>query len=350
MILGQPQFRLEISHQISDINPTEWDRLSGERPFQSHRWYQYGERVMSDCKPTYILLYQQDELVGRASLWLVRNEPLPLSPGITRKIVQSLLYRWPLLICRSPLSFLSGLVLKHDKDPDKMVTLISEKALLVAKQQNASILLFDYLTKENIAHWADSFLTMSVPDPGTIMENHWESMNDYLASGNSKNRKNYKQVIREAENLGIRITRHIHIENIKEALENIHNVELAHGTLQNPWAQNMLENMEMINGVFLAATIDEKLVGCGLLLEDNNTQITSLLGLAENTSYVYFMLLYESLSVAFEHRVRLLRWGSGAYDIKRRLGFELEANNNTAFITTNPVVNFILKKFTGNLT
>jgi hypothetical protein len=62
------------------------------------------------------------------------------------------------------------------------------------------------------------------------------------------------------------------------------------------------------------------------------------------------MLLYESLSVAFEHRVRLLRWGSGAYDIKRRLGFELEANNNTAFITTNPVVNFILKKFTGNLT
>jgi len=37
---------------------------------------------------------------------------------------------------------------------------------------------------------------------------------------------------------------------------------------------------------------------------------------------------YEGIRLAIEKKKRLLRWGSGAYDLKRRLGFELENNNN----------------------
>jgi hypothetical protein len=37
--------------------------------------------------------------------------------------------------------------------------------------------------------------------------------------------------------------------------------------------------------------------------------------------------------------VNSLRLGSGAYDVKRRLGFELETNNHTAIVSHHPVLN-----------
>ena len=68
----------------------------------------------------------------------------------------------------------------------------------------------------------------------------------------------------------------------------------------------------MADGTWLEAHIGESLVGCGLIFEDNGAQMTTGLGLAENEPYVYFLLVYASLEAAFEKRVRLLRWGTGA--------------------------------------
>jgi hypothetical protein len=57
------------------------------------------------------------------------------------------------------------------------------------------------------------------------------------------------------------------------------------------------------------------------------------------------MLVYESLKIAFEHEVRSLRWGSGAYDIKQRLGFSMEDNGSFAFSTTNPTLQNLIRRF-----
>ena len=92
----------------------------------------------------------------------------------------------------------------------------------------------------------------------------------------------------------------------------------------------------MVSSSFLTARIDNQLVGCGLIFEDNDAQMTSMLGLAKDVPYVYFMLVYESLKMAMERKVRLLRWGSGAYDVKQRLGFSLEDNGSVVFAAVNP--------------
>jgi len=70
--------------------------------------------------------------------------------------------------------------------------------------------------------------------------------------------------------------------------------------------------------------------------------MTSVLGLAEGIPYVYFMLVYESLKMAFEHKVGLLRWGSGADEAKQRLGFTFEDNDHLAFTAVNPFLQKIL--------
>lgn len=85
-------------------------------------------------------------------------------------------------------------------------------------------------------------------------------------------------MLREADKLGIEINRHFHVERIDEALPLIRNVEVSHGALPNPWAKEMLEHMDLINGAFLTATIKGQLVGCGLLLEDSNSQMTTGFG------------------------------------------------------------------------
>ena len=143
MTLKDP-IKIQGFQRLSDIGAAEWDVLSGDRPFQSYRWYQYGEQVMSDCKPIYLLAYKDGRLIARASLWLIRNEPLPEMPLLVRKILAVLFRRWPLLICRSPLVFTGGLIIAPHENQEEFLTALSSEALSSAKQQKASLLLFDY--------------------------------------------------------------------------------------------------------------------------------------------------------------------------------------------------------------
>ncbi len=347
MLFLNSRFAIQVLHRISDIDPNEWDRLSGGRPFQSYRWYQYGERVMSDCQPTYILLYYQGKLAARASFWLIRNEPLPLSPGIMRNVTQSALNHWPLLICRSPLSFLSGLILPESSLRDPALGEICRVARDELRSQHGSFLVFDYMeTKDKEwAGWSREFTFITVSDPGTIMHNRWDDLESYFASGNKKDRQHYKRSMHEAQALGIKINIVKRISDVQDVLDLIRLVEKRHGSPPNPWAKAMLENLEMVKGICIEAFMNEKLVGCGLIFEDNRAQLTATLGLADDVPGVYFQLIYASLQDAFTRKVRFLRWGSGAYDVKRRLGFELETNNNSVFISANPFVNFIMRNF-----
>jgi predicted N-acyltransferase len=336
---------IRVAHCITEVNEREWNELSAGRPFQSHRWYAFGERVMDDCKPVFLLAVQDHALVGRAALWNVHNEPLPKMPALARRSLMAVIKKWPLLICRSPLAFTSGLAVSNQIDPLPVMSMLAGSAKQIAAEQNDSFLLFDYLQTADAKFFPGGFASMSNASPGNIMENHWASLDEYLHSGDKKDRQHYKRTLREAEKLNICIERHTRVENIDEALHLIRNVERNKGALPNPWARRTLENMEMVNGTYLTAKIGDRLVGCGLLLEDNASQTTSLLGLADDVPYAYFMLAYESLSIAFEHKVRFLRWGSGAYDVKKRFGFSLEDNGTTTFSAVNPFVQKAIQRF-----
>jgi predicted N-acyltransferase len=327
---------IKTTSSIHEIDAELWNQLSAGKPFQSHEWYVFGEQVMSDCQPIYLLAYEGDTLIARASLWLMRNEPVPKMLGRLRKAAAGMFKRWPLLICRSPLSYTTGLAIGDESRRQDVLSEFAKMAVHIAKKQGASFIIFDYLSKANNHDWPACFSPIADIDPGTKMESRWMSLDEYLASGNKKDRQHYKRVVREAEKLGIKIDRHLFAENIDDALPLIRNVEKDHGALPNPWARKMLEHMQMVSSSFLTARIDNQLVGCGLIFEDNDSQMTSMLGLAKDVPYVYFMLVYESLKIAFEHNVRLLRWGSGAYDVKQRLGFSLEDNGSLVFTAANP--------------
>jgi len=343
---------LQIADSIDKIDAQEWNSLSAELPFQSHAWYAFGERVMKDCKPVYLLAYQDKKLIARGSFWATPNEPLPQYAGAWRVILKPILRRWPLLICRSPLSYATGIILPEDTVARKeVIALLVDAALAHGRERGCSFLLFDYLGKDIKYILPKNLWSMEMPGPGTVMRNIWQDFDNYLAHGNKKDRQHYKRTVREAKKLDIEIRRHVHAKSIDEILPLVRNVEAQHGAPVNPWTIDMVQNMEMIKGTFLTATMNDQLVGCGLLLEDNNAQMAGALGLSKDVPYVYLMLIYEGIKVALENKVGLLRWGSGAYDVKRRLGFELEDNSVSAFMPIHPFFQKISKwynELTGN--
>lgn len=324
-------FSAQIYRSMGDIAPAAWDALSAGRPFQSSRWYAYGERVMADCPPFYITLHLDGKPVGRGTFYLVRDEPLPL-PSPARSLLRPALRRWPLLLCCAPLANASGLLLPEGADRSPARARLLTEAEAIARQNRCSFVLCDYVeAEETRQEWPAGYRSMTVADPGTCLPVEWPDFESYLAARNKKDRQHYKRSLREAEKRGIRVTRRSRVPAPDEFLPLIRSVEKRHGVDRNLRALAMLEHLEMAGGTFLEARIGGHAAGCGLLLYDNGVQVAAALGLAEDVPFVYFALVYESLRDAFERKTRLLRWGSGAYEVKKQLGFREETNNHSVF-------------------
>ncbi len=336
---------VQVIHSMSEIAVEDWDRASEGIPFSSHGWYRFGETVLADCVPCYIIISINRQVIARATFWATWNEPMPVRWSVARQAVQAAFRRWPLFICRSPLANASGLVLPEAPLRQAAVASLVEAALQEAKKYNASFLLFDFLNrdKERWIDWPKQFSSYSFSDPGTRMEIRWSSFESYLESLSPKARKHYRQRTREAERLGIKITRHDSVADIEEVLPLIVSVERRHHSTPNPWTRNMLANLKLVNGVWLAARAGGRIVGCETILEDRDTLMVTSLGLADRVSHIYHLLGYADIQYAIERGARFLRWGSGSYDTKRRMGFELENNTEVAFCGLNSVSRFAVR-------
>jgi len=330
--------KIETFDNIQQIEAAAWDQLSNGKPFQSHRWYVFGEQVMADCPPLYLLAYKDQVLVARAAFWLIRNEPIPELPVWLKNLVMAALKRWPLLICRSPLANLTGMVFSENAPRDEVCLAFAREALKISRQQGASFVVFDYLTEGETHGWPAPFTASQVSDPGTIMLNRWESLESFLESGNKKDRQHFKRTLREADKLGIKLSQPSCVTDLDRVLELVRNVDHRHQNAPNPWVRNLLKNFGEVQGTWIEAHIGDRLVGGGLLLEDNGAQMTTTLALDDNVPYLYFMILYTGLEVAFKNHVRMLRWGSGAYEVKKQLGFELEYNNYLSFCASSSLL------------
>jgi hypothetical protein len=250
---------------------------------------------------------------------------------VARRFMVSILKKRPLLICRSPLADTSALLLPGEPVRDVALTAITQAAHAEFKKQRCSFLVFDYLLTEQLKYpgWSTGFEPVTVAEPGTFMPVEWASFEEYLESGNKKERQHYKKSIKEAQENGLVLSRHTAlVPDVQAALKLIQNVSIWHGSAPNPWMRGLLENFSMIDGTWLELRKDDKLVGCGAVVRDNQFQLATGLGLEDDVPGGYFYLLYAALQEAFQHNVRLVRFGTGAYDVKRRLGFHLEDTNH----------------------
>jgi len=336
-----PEISIHINNCIDEIDASVWNKLSAGQPFQSHNWYQYGEKVLDDCEPLYITAYRDEEIVGRASFWLTRNEPLPQFAGYWKTLLKPILRKWPLLICRSPLSSAPGIVILSDEDQTKVMLAVLDEAIRQAHGRKCSVLMFDFLSKAEAKNWPERFSVLEFPDTGTIMENRWLGFDDYLAKGDPKNRKNYRRTMRASAKFKVNVQTSVTEEEIEMFLPLVNNMEKIYGSSLNPWMGNMHRYMEMVSGQVVTVRTGGELAACGLLLHDNDVQLTTAFGRASDAPFIYMAVIYESLELAFERKVKAFRWGSGAYDLKKKLGFEVEDNGVFVYYPIQPILKLL---------
>lgn len=314
---------------IHEIEPEIWNQLTNVQGFQSFRWYAFGEKVMSDCSPVYLIAWSDKTPVAGAVFFKIKNDPLPV-PAFFRKPLAFYFDRRPLLVCRSPLADTSALLLPNNIVRDEALAKLAQTAQDEFKKQTCSFLIFDYLDEKEIAYpsWPPNLKSITVSDPGTYMPITWTSFEEYLQSGTKKDRQHYKRSLKQANENGLQLTKHKSVPDIEKAIHLINKVSTKHGTPPNPWTRSLLENFSMIDGTWLEIRKEGELVCCGAVVRDNHHQFATSIGLDNETHGAYFLLLYAALQDAFEHNVRFVRLGSGAYDVKRRLGLQLEGKNH----------------------
>jgi hypothetical protein len=340
---------IQTSKSIQDIPPEVWDQLAAGRGFQSHRWYTFGEHVMKDCPPTYIVAWDGDNPIAGAALFQIKNEPLPL-PKVAQEFMASILKRRPLMMCRSPLANTSALLLPGEPLRDEVLPILASAAQDEFKKQRCSFLVFDYLLTEqlNYPSWPSGYEPITVSEPGTYMPMEWESFEAYLDAGSKEDREHYKSALKETSDNGIELSRHETVSDVDAALQLIENVSIWHGSALSPWTRSLLENFSMMaDGTWLELRKEGQLVGCGAILRDNRFQLTTSLGLEDDVPGGYFLLLYAALQDAFENKARLVRFGTGAYDVKRRLGLRLE-NTNHAMISMAGIMERAAKRLASD--
>jgi hypothetical protein len=329
-------FDVQIAHSVEEVGQETWDRLSGDRPFASYRWYRFGERAMAYARPIYVLLFKGNEPVGRATFWLTPRELIPIQPRVVRHLLESMLRRWPLLICQSPLTSAasrSGLILPEPPLRDEALKTISEVARDLGEQHRISFIIFGYLEEQEARgwRWPGGWAPTVMWGSGTRMEIVWPDFESYLASLGKKRRYNVRRNLRLGEEGGIEIACHPRVVDVERAMTLHRNVNRRHRAPTEPWMRGAMEHAPMVDSVWLAATVNGRVVGCELMLGDRGVWLVTGLGLDYSVGYAYFLLGYADIRCAIECGARLLRWGSLAYEVKRRLGFELESNDWVVF-------------------
>jgi len=326
-------FDVQIAHGVEEIGEEAWNHLSGDRPFASYRWYRFGEAVLADDLPIYVILSRQGEAVGRATFWLERRESLPVRSRVVHSLVRMVLRWWPLLVCRSPLSGTSGLVLPAPPSRDAALETIIRCAQELTQQYGVSFLLFDYLEHAEMSWpgWPQDLVRVASMDPGTCLAISWPDFEGYLAHLSKKHRYNIRRNYRLAAEQGIEVKYHRTVVDVDQAMRLHENVNRRYRYPTDPWMRGVLENAGMVNAAWLAAEQEGRIVGCELMVEDGKAWLVMGLGLDYATPYVYFLLGHEDIRYAIDHGACVLRWGASSYEVKQRFGFQPEDNGNLVF-------------------
>jgi predicted N-acyltransferase len=330
---------VQIFNSVAQVGQSAWDELGQRRAFGSYQWYQFGEAVLDDCVPVYISVSENGRPVGRATFWVVRHEPLPDMKSLLWRVVQpgvkAFLRARPLLICRSPLSNTSGLILPETPGRETVLAEIIQAARRAAERYRCSFVVFDQLGQADYedTSWTSDALKMVFPDPGSIMEMKWQTFDDYLNSLTPKTRKNYRRYARYAEgkNLIIRALTRPDEAQLRAAKQLFLNVERRFDQPPSLWFDKVFRFFPMVGGVLLTAEMDGHMVGCELILKDGDEQFVPAVGLDYSAQNIYFLLGYADIRLTIEQGLRRLHWGMGTFDVKRRMGFEQEYNNYSIY-------------------
>lgn len=250
------------------------------------------------------------------------------------------------MICRTPLTGVDGLILPDGDEQEAVFDLMLDAAEEIARQERVSFLGVDYLGEklaEYLTHRGKLF-PLKLSEPGTILSLPYTSFEEYTQTLSKNERKNIRRAKNKLKKMGVTVRAEQSVADIDAALALISNHDDRYHAETYVWLRRAMQYLDEVESIWLGAYAGDKLVGCGLLLSDNDVWFATALGRDYDYRFVYFELGYQSIQQVIERGGKAIRWGTGNYEYKARLGFELEDNAYVSFTARNRGVDWLLRR------
>jgi len=333
-------YQVKIAYRIDDINEVEWNQLSAGEPFGDLRWTRFAIHANPAFQPYFVLLYEGDKLVGRATAAFNKQHGMSIPSPIKRAVVDGLLTRFPLLQCQAApvnLTSMSGLILPRG-DAVEAMRCITSGLYELAKTRATSFVAIGWLTEAEYHAIHQTGLYHTQAHNSTALMNRWTNFDEYIQTLGKTARKDYRQHTNHAQKMNIRIeeTRRFaqYADQLQKLTANVDNHYYNTGSITDARFFELAECELTDDGMMLLAWVGDTLAGFGYLLCDQGILRPSLLGKDYRFKYVYFEIFYAMLRYGINNGFRQIRGGvGGAYQFKRSLGFE---NQTTYVAYTSP--------------
>jgi predicted N-acyltransferase len=331
----------EIIASIERVDPGEWDRFVGDRPFASRRWLQVTEAALTGHRPRYVLLREAGQLqacVVGCLQWRFQSRMLQSTLG-------GYIRRSPGLRCGVPISYNSGLFYRDPGRAQELFPRLLQGIQDLVRQERISFHTIDHLPPAAPAweylqaqgyHRIEHF-------PEIYLDTQWASFEEYLRRLPQKKRSEYRRVQGHLERAGITLqVVDRSSENEARLQQLVNNVFQRHGE-PGVYQDNLFRVAGTLMGddfKLIAAHQDGKTIGCAALLRSGNERIIKWMGLdyeqTLNTG-AYYGLLAECVRQTIQSGGGRLRMGATSYQTKQHFGVTVETMIGALAFRSRPV-------------
>jgi hypothetical protein len=283
------------------------------------------EVALVDRQFRYVLVFRRGRLVGAAVCTLERRFEHPTLQRRGGWLARVL----PSLRCGVPIAYEAGLLAESGEVPtviDAVRRLAWRERALLVTIGNLSTTAWDGLARAGcrpLSRWT-----------GATLEVRWPTFAAYVASRPRDDRHEIGRMQRRAERDGISVGREpLDAADAQLARQLMQNVLDRHQSADG-FAADLLERTMALLGDdvhVIAARQAGRLIGCSVVLRDQDEAIAKWLGLDYTRTWntaTYHMLLRQSVAEAIEMGVKRLRLGATAYSTKAQFGVEPDERVN----------------------
>jgi predicted N-acyltransferase len=341
-------YLVQIIDDLGSLQNEIWNSAAPQAAFHDAQWMRFAQQIIKDFRPLCALLMEGEQVVGTASFVLSNDPGVTLESGFGRYILQTLLKRYPLLLCQTPIANKSGLVLPVGHETEGLLALDSAVRAHIGRY-HTSFLVYGWLSEaEKVSFERSGKYNVVALDSGMSLKIQWANFEDYHKTLSRTMRRNVKRHDKAATEMGIRLERTHHFAHeTPHMMQLVHNVWQHHGNdFAFPYRDDMFATVERDlpnNSIMIFARQHDQIVGLGLLIWDKDVMTWAMLGLDYSVRYVYFQIIYEAIRVAIDLGIKTIQGGTGAYEFKRRLGFT-EQPSQVAFGASLPILRWFANR------
>ena len=351
---------VKIHRSIAEVGEDEWDAIvAKDHIFCTHRCAEAIEKSgFSEGGCYYPVVYDGDEIIAHACVYLIRTEFDLFVRGHLKKMINLVRRRWKdFLILRSlecgpPISIGKTISIKDGVDRAKTLEALCHGLEGLAKELGIKFVLFrDFYDNETALYGLlERRGYKKIHNlPKAEIKIRWKTFDEYLNSMRSSYRcKIVKNMDKCAKaNVSIQVMKDFsHISGeLKRLYDNVYNQakEIKRERLPATFFHNFGKYLGE-KAVLVSAVKDGKLIGYMLLLFNDKTLISKFPGLDYDYSKeycVYFNLFYKTVELAIETGMKDIDMGITTLDPKKDMGSDI-VNLNMYMKYSNPILNRII--------